>query len=134
MKEYVIKINNEYKWPIYDILTDGIGDCGAPRSRYETEDYKIIPESEIDAYYNTCLDGQCGDWKEITEERFEEMLCVLPPLKWHSGGFFCGELYMGDIGYFFQELDGKFYESKQRMSYRRDAIIDGLKKHIAKAA
>ncbi|MDR2597288.1 MAG: hypothetical protein LBC76_08225 [Treponema sp.] len=130
-KEFVVKLNSEYKYPIYDILEDGIGNCGAPRSKYETDEYVIMSEADAKVFYNDSLDKQCGDWKEITEERYNDMLGAVPPIDWFKGGFFMGELYMGDIGYFFQRLDGRYYESKQRTSYARDLILKGLKDFIA---
>lgn len=30
-------------------------------------------------------------WKECTEERYDEMLCVLPPALWLAKGFLVGE-------------------------------------------
>jgi hypothetical protein len=80
--------------------------------------------------YNN-LDKVCGKWEEITEERFYEMLEVLPPLEWKSGGFFLSELWAGDVGYFFQEWNGKFYESKQRTSYKRADIQQSLMSFIS---
>jgi len=72
-----------------------------------------------------------GKWQEITEKRFYEMLEVLPPLDWQCGGFFLSELWCGDIGYFFQELDGKFYETMWSVKAVRKTMLDSLKKHIA---
>jgi hypothetical protein len=72
-----------------------------------------------------------GQWKEITEDKFYEMLEVLPPLKWRDGGFFLSELWCGDIGYFYQELDGKFYETMWSVNAKRKTILESLKSHIA---
>jgi len=72
-----------------------------------------------------------GKWQEITEKRFYEMLEVLPPLKWRDGGFFLSELWCGDIGYFFQELNGKFYETMWSVKDARKNILASLKSHIA---
>jgi hypothetical protein len=37
-------------------------------------------------------------WEETTEARFYEMLNVLPPALWESGGFLVGEPYDHDYG------------------------------------
>ena len=57
-------------------------------------------------------------WKEVTEERFDEMLGALPPIAFSHSGFLVGEAwthriingreraaYMG-----LKRFDGKFYE------------------------
>jgi len=32
-------------------------------------------------------------WKPVTQDRYDEMLNVLPPLRWNSLGFLVGEAY-----------------------------------------
>jgi hypothetical protein len=71
-------------------------------------------------------DELCGHWKEISEERYDNMLNCLPPLHWKNGGFFISELYIGDISSFFQEWRGKYYESMQNIKNKRDIILKEL--------
>lgn len=51
---------------------------------------------------------------EISEERYEEMLDVLPPLKYGRNGgvesFFCSEYYDGTFTNQYAKHDGKFYQ------------------------
>jgi hypothetical protein len=133
MLEYVVKVNGGYVYPFHDILADGTGSCGAPRSKYETGEYRILSAAEAHRYYEDQLNALCGKWEEITGERYDEMLSVLPPVDWRDDGFFLGELYMADVGFFFQERDGKYYESKQRTSCPRDKILAGLKQYLEKS-
>ncbi len=84
----------------------------------------------------------CNKWQEITKERFWDQLDVLPPIDLTRGGFFMGELYDDDIGYFYQEFYGKYYSSFQNtktprqeiMEHLRQAIADGRVKPIETAA
>lgn len=61
-------------------------------------------------------------WAEVTEQRYNEMLEVLPPIGWDSKGFLVGEAWVhkpcsvaNDPGYVtagyqaFAHIDGKFY-------------------------
>ena len=87
--------------------------------------FKILWDERWAIYENEL----CGKWKEISAARFDEMLNVLPPMKWTNGGFFLSELYDGDIGYFFQEWRGKFYESMQNVRNKRENIGEPHKRH-----
>ena len=69
----------------------------------------------------------CGNWKEITAERYNDMLDSLPPLKWTNGGFFLSEMYNEDISSFFQKWYGKYYESMQSINSPRSDILSELK-------
>ena len=68
----------------------------------------------------------CGNWTEITEQRFVDALNILPPLGWENGGFFLCELYTSNISHIYQELFGKFYTSLQNINRNRNEIIDEL--------
>ena len=98
------------------------------------EGYTIYDEStfnelwdELWANYEKKL---CGKWKEITEQSFNDALNILPPFDWRSGGFFMGELYTGNIGYFYQEYCGKFYVSMQNTKRDRREITQELESAI----
>jgi hypothetical protein len=61
------------------------------------------------------------EWVETTEERYYEMLGVLPPECWTSLGFLVGEPMDHDNHgrprfSAFIKMDGKFYEGKQAMT------------------
>jgi hypothetical protein len=96
--------------------------------------YEILNEGQFRMLWNerwAVYESElCGKWKEITAERYDEMLNVLPPMQWTNGGFFLSELYDGNIGYFFQEWRGRFYESMQSVKNKRENIINELLVYI----
>lgn len=68
-------------------------------------------------------------FKETTEERYWEMLCVLPPEYRGNHGFLVGEEYdhtPGGIPRFkaFWSIGGKFYECEQPLTVERFKGID----------
>ena len=72
------------------------------------------------------------EWKETTEERFWEMLGVLPPAIMLKGAFLVGEPYdHNDIGYprfqGFRQEGEKFFESSRPITHAE------FKKEIAHA-
>lgn len=101
------------------------------RDDYIKEGYKIISEGEYEALLDDHLNELCsGQWREITEENYEEMLNVLPPLKWGNGGFFVSELYSHDVTGYYQQLNDKYYYKRQRISTSKDEIIKDLRQAI----
>lgn len=65
-------------------------------------------------------------WKEVTEERYDEMLNILPPAHWDSKGFLVGEpwthRFCRATGLFraafaaFVRYNGKFYECDEPLT------------------
>lgn len=78
------------------------------------------------AIYTAADDALCGDWKEETEEQYDDALNILPPAKWYSGGFYVPEAYTANIYSFHQRMNGRFYTSLQRSSTPRSAILESL--------
>lgn len=96
--------------------------------------YEILTYAEFNELWDQCWAEYekelCGKWKEISPKRYDDMLNCLPPMQWTNGGFFLSELYDGDIGYFFQEWLGKYYESMQNIHTQRSDILNELQAHI----
>ena|SRR5690349_14934232 len=74
------------------------------------------------------------EWTETTEERYIEMLEVLPPAFWQGGGFLVGEpsdhhattgrpRFSG-----FREIQGKFFEANRPMTVQEMREQLGLSK------
>jgi hypothetical protein len=107
---------------------------GETMSGYIEQGYEILNADEFNALWNERWadyeNGLCGKWKEISAERYDDMLNCLPPLEWTNGGFFISELYDGNIGYFFQEWYGRYYESMQNILKPRDNILSELRADI----
>ena len=93
--------------------------------------WNIISEDEFSALWKIGEDEITGHWEEISYEKYNEMLDVLPPLKWHDRGFFLSEFYSCSITDFYQAIDGKYYHSMQNVHRPRTEILDELKSAIA---
>ena len=116
----------------YDILINGTSK-GKTRADYLDAGYLVIPEAEFDELRKQYERSLCGKWKEITEEEYEYALNVLPPAKWHSGGFFVSEPYTDTIYGFYQKRGGKYYTSLQDIFSPRDEIIASLDAFIERS-
>ncbi len=99
---------------------------------YIKEGYQVLTEVEYTKIHEEYLNSLCGNWQEITEDEYNEMLNILPPVDWKNGGFFIGERYMDDVTAFYQQWRDKYYTSYQRLSYPRQQIIDSLMNYIGK--
>lgn len=107
---------------------------GKTEAEYLAEGYKVVSDDEYTAMVREYEKSLCGKWQEITEEEFEDMLNVLPPLRWYNGGFYMSERYTGSISGFYQKLNGKFYTSLQDIYSPREEVLDSLKSWIASHA
>ena len=116
----------------YHIMVNGVN-CytGESEADYIAKGYTILTESEFDKLIEEYENSICGEWFEITEEFYNQQLDVLPPMKYYDGGFYVSEAYSGNIHGFYQELNGKFYTSLQRLSTKRENIIAELKQAIS---
>ena len=124
-------IEKDFKGTIKTVVRDGF--CiysKKPESYYIDQGYLITTEEEFEIINEKYLNDMCNNWKEVTEESFEDALNVLPPLRWRNGGFFMSETYTNDVTAFYQRVDDKYYTSYQRLRYNRDDILENLRQHI----
>ena len=131
LKEKLVVDLKNYRGFVQTVLRNG--KCiyhGKPESYYVDKGYLIVTEEEFEPIHEKYLNDMCGDWKEITEENFEDALNVLPPMRWENGGFFMSERYTGDVTAFYQQIGNKYYTSYQRLSYKRDDILENLREFI----
>lgn len=103
---------------------------GKTEAEYIAKGYAVMEEDEFFALMREWEDNLCGDWKEITAEQYEDALNILPPVAWRDGGFFMSERYTGNISSFYQQINGKYFSSLQRMSTPRAEIIKTLRDYI----
>lgn len=66
--------------------------------------------------------------REISEERYNEMLCIMPPMDWQNGSFLLYEAASGTWHQCFLEHNGKYYEgysdrSKEDSIARRERFL-----------
>ena len=126
-----IVMSKEYDGMIKTVLRDGI--CiykGKTEEYYIENGYTIVTEKEFEVIQEKHLNDMCNNWKEITEDKFEDALNVLPPMRWENGGFFISERYTSDVTNFYQQIGNRYFTSYQRLSYKRDDILDNLKLFI----
>lgn len=118
----------EFNGAAYTVITgSGKDSYGKTEDDYRAEGFTVVSDEEFDDIVKEYTEKLCGDWTEITEEQYEEMLNVLPPLYWYSGGFFISEAYYGTLHTFCQKYEGKYYESLQSIFTSREKIIESLK-------
>lgn len=124
----------DFTGSIQTILYDGF----CPYTKKTEADYladgcAIMTWEEFEPVHDKYLDSLCGNWKEITEEDYNDALNVLPPMRWSNGGFYMVERYTADVTSFYQKWYGKHYTSLQRLSYNRKDIIASLENFIKQA-
>jgi hypothetical protein len=133
-EKVVVNLSN-YTGNIQTVLYDGV--CPYTKkteAAYRDEGFSVISWDEYIPIHEAYLDSLCGEWKEITEERFDEQLNVLPPLRWTNGGFYMSELYTANVTGFYQKWHGKCYTSLQRLSTPRQSVLDSLQAFIDRNA
>lgn len=96
----------------------------------ESKKYEICNDEQLDAIIEKHQKGMCYKWEEITEDRYNEMLEVLPPVKWENGGFYISEAYTGQIHSFYQKHGEKYYTALVSITASRKAVIESLLIHI----
>lgn len=83
--------------------------------------FELLEWREAIRRINAVQDAQLiHPWSETTEERFDEMLNILPPEKWqHVGGvelFRMCEYYTDNITTHFAQFNGRYFEGQFRTS------------------
>jgi len=73
-------------------------------------------------------------WLKITEEKFMEMLEILPPLKWNTTNgvemFAMSEFDEGTYTGHYAHYKGKYYYATRMITCPRCALVEELKKQI----
>lgn len=130
MLEYVVDKNN-FDGFAKAILSNGKS-CYSEKTKedYLKEGLSVVDEDEMFKIREAWENGLIGHWIEVTEREYDNQLNVLPPLKWHDGGFFMSEFYTGTLTSFYQKWKGKFYTSLQRIGTNRAEIINSLQAFI----
>jgi hypothetical protein len=127
MTEYVLKKGDEFCGIAYTFLENGRDPfSGQPRKDFESEEFEILSLEEYDRKIDEYRCLICGNWKEVSEKRYDDQLSILPPVKWENDGFFISEPHILDVHSFYQKHNGKFYGAMFRISTNRDAILKSL--------
>lgn len=132
MKKTTLVVDkNNYRGHAQTILYDGV--CpytNKTADEYIAEGYTVMTDDEYNKFYQEYERSLCNDWSEVTEEKYEDALNVLPPKKWTNGGFFMGECFMGSLYSFYQKWNGKYYTSLQSIFTPRTDILTSLQNYI----
>lgn len=134
--EFVIKSKDEIRragLSGYYVILDKNGVnpyTNVTRDEYIKNGYVVLNEDEFDELIKEFENSICGNWCEITQKFYEYALNVLPPIRWHDGGFYSCEADCGDVNAFYQEYEGKYYTSLQHLSTKRADIMNDLKSAI----
>lgn len=99
---------------------------GKTAQEYEEEGYSVLDDGEFSAMMTAYENALCGHWAEVSEEQYNDMLNILPPIGWYNGGFFVSEPYIDNVHDYYQEYRGRYYCSMQRTSTPREVILEGL--------
>lgn len=93
-------------------------------------DLQLIAPDEADRLRDWSL---CTPWKEITQERYDEMFNMLYPVDWHGGplsdyeSFKYSEGITNLVSCIFARKRGRYFECRGFRNKTHDAIIDELK-------
>lgn len=129
--EYVLKKGELFHGTPWTILYDRRETwSGKPRALYETDEFEILSQAEFDIRIEQFCETFCGNWKETSVQRYNDMLDVLPPVQWFRGGFFLSEAYTLNIHPFHQRYFGRYFETYFRLTTPRDDILRSLDEFI----
>lgn len=104
---------------------------GKTADDYRAEGHKVVTDAEFDILLKQYENSMTGQWSEITADQYEYAMNVLPPAKWEDGGFFNPEAYCGNVYSFYQEINGKFYQSLQNIMTPRENIMESLRCYLS---
>ena len=98
--------------------------------KHKDENLEVVDAFEMEKLYKEYQEKASKDFTEITEERFDEMLNVLPPQRWtrteNYEYFFISEAYSADLHSCFARLGDKYYEALLNIRSTKDEIIAKL--------
>ena len=87
--------------------------------------FKLITDRELDNLLEVYTNGLVSDWVEISESRYYEMLEVLPPV-YRGMFFFSSEATYSVVHSCFLKLNGKFYESSQKITSNESELMNSF--------
>ena len=128
--EYVLD-KGEFQGWTKSIIKNGVDIySGETKKEIIKQGYKVATSEEVDKLRIKYENALTGEWSKITENKYDDMMCCLPPMEYINGGFYMCEMYTGNISSFYQQLGDNYYTSLQRLSTPRAEILDNLNKYI----
>ena len=87
------------------------------------EAVRLVDKAIIEAYVTEPV--------EVTEDRYMEMLEILPPMKWKNGTFMMSELLCSHYTSIFCQIGSRYFEMVDSAFLSAEEIIDRVKQSKA---
>lgn len=110
------------------IFENGINKfCSTTKEQYLSDGYVILPEDEAKKQIDEAIEKKYFKSASIIDEdRYYDMLEVLPPLKMFKGCFMMSEREINDITKAFVKINNSYFELYVRTSWEYKTIINQL--------
>lgn len=126
---YLIDTNKKFDGSVYTTLNAenrcmyGGETVEELQARYPKANFKIIENEELDRLIETYINEVGSEpFKEISEERYWDLMNCLPPERMGRGWFYVGEPYNFDL-YLFCFTDGeRFFAANRRIGRTKEQI------------
>lgn len=104
-------------------------------AQHKKKNLHILTWEELYPHIKEFNQSLCEEWKEITEEQYEDALECLPPMRWHNIGyktsvFFISEAYTADIHSAYISSQGKYYTANRSINMKSEDIYNDFVKQI----
>lgn len=116
--KYLIDTSEKFSGAIIDRMVNGKTyinghtlEESAEWHNMEPEDLSIVSEKEMQKLVEEDRQRKIEPFEEISQERFDHMLGVLPPMNFTGSYFQLSEALQYDLRATFLQKDGKFYEA-----------------------
>jgi len=129
--EYLLNKNDTQFVNSNTFLENGVGRDFKTNQKIYAEDLikdgrKILDQFELRQEVEGSQNLLSGKWKEISQYKYDTALKSSSHFKHQDNGFFSSYPHYGDLRYFYQKYNDKYYMSLQRLCYDRDYIMDSL--------
>lgn len=105
-------------------------ECGYP--------LRVISDAELDGLLASYIDGLVTEPSEITDEKFDYALNVLPPCRWKRVDgvemFYVSELLQADLASWYAKAGGKFFTFNDRAGRPAAEIVAKVRAALNKGA
>lgn len=146
--KFIIDLDRTFRGHVHNVVgRDGLIPHKGKRVTFEeycqqnNGNFAVITEDQYGKMQDDFIKSLVTGWEGITEERWYEMLEVLPPMKWRDIGhkvncFFVCEAYFATLHSCFirDNRDGTFWESRQDINTPPDRLYKQYTKFRESAA
>lgn len=104
------------------------------RKREDNTDLIAVSPERVTLLVGRYSRALCKPFREITEERYLDLLDCLPPARMGKGWFFVGEPYYGNLYPFCFRSGGRFFHSERSIRLTDMEIARQIREHSAKVS